>query len=86
MLTTPAAGIVKRNLATARSYAAGGGNAWMQGMAPPPHMTPEFEAQMRNHVQGGGALPAGVLEMPPHVVQQLQSQMPAGMHSQCPQQ
>lgn len=83
---TPAAGIVKRNLATARSYAAGGGNAWMQGMAPPPHMTPEFEAQMRNHVQGGGALPAGVLEMPPHVVQQLQSQMPAGMHSQCPQQ
>ena len=31
----------------------------MQGMAPPPHMTPEFEAQMRNHVQGGGALPAG---------------------------
>ena len=86
MSMTPAAGIVKRNLATARSYAAGGGNAWMQGMAPPPHMTPEFEAQMRNHVQGGGALPAGVLEMPPHVVQQLQSQMPAGMHSQCPQQ
>ncbi len=83
---TPAAGIVKRNLATARSYAAGGGNAWMQGMTLPPHMTPEFEAQMRNHVEGGGALPAGVLEMPPHVVQQLQSQMPAGMHSQCPQQ
>ena len=83
---TPAAGIVKRNLATARSYQAGAGNVWMQGMPLPPHMNPEFEAQMRNHAQGVGALPAGVFEMPPHVVQQLQSQMHPGMHSQCPQQ